>query len=336
MSVKELKKTKLNDCFKITTRVYVAAVIFLLLTFVFFGWAFALSDTDNGEAKDFLQSRLEMQLKEKESVSLNVTMGPSLFAEYDSNIASDKYYFVWSGDILNVAYLDYGTYQEVAAKTSNEESMKIYGVTKTIPTDVLEIAIDVANDIAGEEYLTMDNYQDYISTMYIDAVNPLHDNSIQVVAGIIFALLSIAFFVIAIVRQRGTKKTIQERTDSEWQKILTELDDESTKYYKKINLYLTDNYIVDLSNGLRVVEYKDIVWMYQYQLKQYGMTTNKNIVVATKDGKKISIANMDNLMKRSKKAYAEIMDFIVNKNSSIALGYTKENKKEMKNLYGIK
>lgn len=336
MNVKELKKTKLSDCFKITTRVYVVAIIFLLITIVFFGWAFVLEDTNKSDAKDFLESRIGMQTKEKEYVSLDVTMGPTLFAEYDTMITSDKYYFVWSGDALNIAYLDYGTYQEVTTKTSNEESIKIYGVTKTIPTDVLEIAIDVANDIVGEDFLTMDNYQDYISTMYIDAVNPLHDNSIQIVAGIIFALLSIAFFILAIVRQRLTKKSIQSRTESEWQKILTELDDENVKHYKKINLYLTDNYIIDLSNGLRVIEYKDIVWMYQYQLKQYGMTTNKNIVIATKNGKKVSIANMDNFMKRSKKAYTEIMDFIVSKNSSIALGYTKENKKEMKNLYGIK
>lgn len=336
MNVKELKKTKLGDCFKITTRVYVAAIVFLLIAIVFFGWAFVLSDTNENEAKDFLQSRTEMQIQEKEYVSLDVTMGPTLFAEYDNMTTSDKYYFVWSGDVLNVAYLDYSTYQKVAAKTSNEESMKIYGVTKTIPTDVLEIAIDVANDIVGEEFLTMDNYQDYISTMYIDAVNPLHDNSIQIVAGIIFTLLSIAFFVIAIVRQRATKKSILSRTDSEWQKILDELDNENTKHYKKINLFLTDNYIVDLSNGLRVVEYKEIVWMYQYQLKQYGMTTSKNIVIATDKGKRVSIANMDNFMKRSKKDYAEIMDFIASKNPSIALGYTKENKKEMKNLYGIK
>ena len=76
--------------------------------------------------------------------------------------------------------------------------------------------------------------------------------------------------------------------------------------------------------------------MYQFQMKRYGITVNKSIVLVTKNKERASIANMDNFMKRSKKEFTEIMNFIISKNESIVLGYTKENRKQMKDLYGIK
>jgi len=72
MNVKELKKTKLSDCFKITTRVYVVAIIFLLITIVFFGWAFVLEDTNKSDAKDFLESRIGMQTKDRCNYGPNI------------------------------------------------------------------------------------------------------------------------------------------------------------------------------------------------------------------------------------------------------------------------
>lgn len=337
MNLKELKKnSKLGQSLKLNNRALIAALIMILISAIFFGWAYVLTTSDKGTPQNFSDLLASQSIKEGIYTSLTVTEEPHVFAEYDDNLTSDKFYFLWNGDLLHIGYLDYSTYSDLKSKAVEVDSPTIFGVTKKIPLDVIDIAIETYNEAVGETFLTKDNYSQYIGTLYIDVVSPVQDNTFQLIFGFVFLLLGVILLVTYIVRQKQTKKGIRSRSESEWKKIFSELDSDTTKSYKKINLYLTENYIVDLGSGLRVIEYKDIVWMYQFQMKRYGMTVSKNIVLATKNKEKISIANMDNFMKRSKKDFSEIMNYIVSKNEGIVLGYTKENKKQMKDLYGIK
>lgn len=337
MNLQELKKnTKLNRALQLNVRCLLAGFAMLVIAVVLFVWAYFISAKDLGKPQNFTDLLSNSETKEGMYASLTVTDEPFVFAEYDDHLTSEKFYFLWNGEFTHIGYLDYATYTDLRTKTAEVNSPTITGITKKIPDDVLDLAIEAYNEILGVTFLTRDNCEDYLGLYYIDVVTPAYDNGIQIVGGIIFAILSIAMFIIYLTRQGKTKKGIRSRSESEWKKIFSELDNDDTKFYKRLNLYLTENYIVDLSNGLRVIEYKDIVWMYQFQMNQYGITINKNIVVATKNKEKVSIANMDNFMKRSKKDFTEIMNFIVSKNESIVLGYTKENRKQMKDLYGIK
>ena len=337
MNIKELKKnSKLSQGLKLNLRCLMAGLILLAISIILFSCSYIISSKDLGEAKDFTDLVANDQIKEGSYASVTVTEEPIVFAEYDDKVTSDKYYFVFNGEFVHIGYLDYKTYTDLTTQASLVNSPKIKGIAKVLPEDVLELAVESYNEILGMNLITKDNFSEYFSMYYLDVVSPTYDNGIQIVGGVIFALLSIVLLIIYFTRQGTTKKGIRSRSESEWKNIFSELEKDDTKFYKKLNLYLTENYIVDLSNGLRVVEYKDIVWMYQFQMSRYGMTVSKNIVLATKNREKISIANMDNFMKRSKKDYTDIMNFIISKNESIVLGYTKENRKQMKDLYGIK
>ena len=76
--------------------------------------------------------------------------------------------------------------------------------------------------------------------------------------------------------------------------------------------------------------------MYPFVSKQNGITTSKSLIIRTNDKMKHQISNINNFSKKRKEEYDEVMNFIYNKNKKITLGFSKENRQQMKDLYGIK
>ena len=111
-----------------------------------------------------------------------------------------------------------------------------------------------------------------------------------------------------------------------------ENDEKKAFYYKKANMYLTENYIINLANRFEAIPYKDIVWMYPYTLRYYGMKTYQSIMLVTKDKKNHTVCYINVLTKTNKEIYQEIYETILNKNSKILNGFTKENKEKMKEI----
>lgn len=337
MDFKELKNTKLGIPLKLMNRQLITAIVLTIIAILFFGWSYAISQEDLGEALDFSNVVASETAEENEYVSLSITEDPLLFAEYDSNSHDSKYYFLWNGSYMYVGYLDYDTYQEILKDGFQNGNYTIYGKTKKLSDDVINIAIDAYNDTYGEKFLTQNNYMNYFGYFYIDASSPLHDTAFQMLAGTIFIALAIVCYVLYFMRRGQTKKMIVSKSKTEWNKILNEIEQESTKYYKNFKLYLTDTYVIDISRSLQVFKYEDIGWMYQYELRQYGVLSQRNIVIATKKNKKkYIIANTDGIRKRSKKDVTEIMEWIASKNPDMLVGFTKENKEKAKELYDIK
>lgn len=337
MDFKELKKTKLGVPLKLMNRQLIAAIVLTIIAIIFFGWSYTIYQEDLGEAIDFSNFVASENAEENEYVSLSITEDPLLFAEYDSNSHESKYYFLWNGNYMYIGYLDYDAYQKIVKDGFQNGNYTVYGKTKKLPDDVINIAIDAYNETYGEKFLTKTNYMNYFGYFYIDVSSPLHDATFQMLAGTIFIALAIVCYVLYFMRRGQTKKMIASKSKTEWNKILNEVEQESTKYYKNFKLYLTENYVIDISRSLQVFEYEDIVWMYQYELRQYGVLSQRNIVVATKSSKKKAvIANTDGIRKRSKKDVTEIMESIASKNTDMLIGFTKENREKAKELYGIK
>ena len=48
---------------------------------------------------------------------------------------------------------------------------------------------------------------------------------------------------------------------------------------------------------LLIVEYKDIVWIYEHRLKQHGITTTKSLMAMLKDGKTKALLQVDGITK---------------------------------------
>lgn len=254
------------------------------------------------------------------------------FAERSDDIFEDKYYFLSDGEYAYIAYLDYQTVQEINNITNSGSIVKLTGITKKIPSDIKNIAIDVYNDILGDNLITQDNFESYFGSIYLDVTSPINDNTVYVLLSIVFGVIGLLILISYITFRVITNKTIKNLSLEEWHKINSEIEEASTNYYKKAKLYLTKNYLVYFSRGMNAIKYTDILWMYPFELRQYGFTTTKSIVIVDKKNKKHVIAGISNLSRSSKNTYDEIFSTIMNKNKNIFIGFTSENKNKVKEL----
>lgn len=305
-----------------------AGLIFFILGIVFFCWAFYIFNNTkdyNLTLHDIIKNG---DNSENQIVSLTVTEVPYVFAEYDSNEKSDKYYFLSDNDYLYIGYLDYDTYKKLNKDDINTNNITIKGLTKKIPSDVIDIAIEVYNEEIGEEFLTKGNYRYYIGEVCIDTVSGLVDNAVQIFVGIIFVIISIVYFVLYVIRKNRIKKI---KSGSDWSKVSNELDSSSTISYDRYNLYLTNNYIVDGLKGLTIIPYVEIIWVYLYEYRYNGVVCNRKVMIMTKDGKKKEIAGISGIHK-SKNDYIEIIENISSRCPNALVGFNSENKQRIKEM----
>lgn len=177
------------------------------IAIIFFSWAFIIAKhvVDNNVTLHELIKNGDT--KSNQIVYLKVTEKPYIFAEYDSNEKSNKYYFLLDENYMYIGYLDYNTYKKINSSDLDEKPITIKGITKKTPDDVINIAIATYNKEIGEEILTKDNYKNYIGDIYIDTVNDLVNNTPQLVLGTAFSILAIIYFISYIIRNIKINKT---------------------------------------------------------------------------------------------------------------------------------
>ena len=131
--------------------------------------------------------------------------------------------------------------------------------------------------------------------------------------------------LVQTVEEKGKIQTCQKRVET-IQKSAKIKDDDIEKY-------LTDNYILSYGSGVKLIELKDIVWIYPFITRQRGIVTNKSIYVITNDKKTNVIALVNAMSKKSKAAFDELYQNIINRVPDVLVGYSKENKELVKERY---
>ncbi|MDE6141704.1 MAG: hypothetical protein K2G03_03780, partial [Bacilli bacterium] len=95
----------------------------------------------------------------------------------------------------------------------------------------------------------------------------------------------------------------------------------------KAGVYLTKNYIISNSTGFKVVDYKDILWVYILKQKNHGITVGNHLMVYQKNGKGDTLAIM---VKADK--LEELIPEIQKKNKKVLVGYTTDNQKKYREM----
>ena len=116
------------------------------------------------------------------------------------------------------------------------------------------------------------------------------------------------------------------------EKLDNEMNDADAFYYEKTHLYLTKNYIINFQGRFKVIEYRDVIWMYAMNYRTNGIKTSQSINIMDVKGKVTSIATINIVTKGKKEIYDEIWNTIASKNTNILLGYTKENAETAKTM----
>ncbi len=308
-------------------------IVCFIICIASIGWIYYLS-SDTKDAVS-LNSLISSGNKKSTYAEVAVASPAYAFAEYDDR--TEKYYYVFdAGDLMYVVYLPLDLYNQLNREASLENPVVIRGMTKPIAEDIRKLAIEVYNEAKEEEFLTTDNFENFLGAIYLDATQTSPDNTIPVILAVFSGLAAVFLILLGIFARRRTKKVIHHFSEEEWRQIETELESSDTISYTSLGLHFTENYVVILTSSMAIFSYQDILWMYPYILRQYGLATNKSIILVTADKRRHNIANIANFSKKAKRDYEDIMSFLHDKNPNCLVGYTKENIRHMKETYNIK
>lgn len=312
-------------------------VIFFII--IILAFAFKIGEQQINERLDSEKTDLNtLILSDAENMDkkayLNIKAIPYQFAVADG--IDESYYIVTDGQYLYIAYMGQEDFEKLNQEEIAENPVTVEGITAEIPDEIKDLAIEVYNENMEEEYqITSDeDFYSYFGNIYLDM--SLSENSSALMAKYLFILLLLIGgigFIVMLYRYLSFGKNL-EKMDSN---IANSLDDEMNNpnafYYEKTHMYLTEHYIITFKGKLKVIDYKDIVWMYAYEQRTNGIKTSQAIKVMTNDGKTHTIATIAGITKAQKEVYDEIWNTILNKNGNITVGYTKENIQEMKEKY---
>lgn len=264
---------------------------------------------------------------------LDVAIKPYLFAVYETDGVEEdaKYYLVMDKDnYLYVLYMKEDKYKELNVDSIKDTPIRVLGITKRIKSDIKELAISSYNELMEDEYLTKDNFKDYVGLVYLDTKAEVNDSSLYYLGAFLsgfFFLIIIITYIVIILKNKKTFKNIPQE---ELAKIDSEISQMSNSEYVDMKFYLLKDYVADLANNIVIVKYSDIVWAYPYEQRYNGLLVNKCIKLVDKNNKMYDVANTKVLNKNKDEIIQEILRKLEEKNSNIILGFTNENRKIVK------
>jgi|GEM_PF-684870 len=296
---------------------------------------FATNKEDNAKknAINFLDVGVEKASKENLYVYLDVAYEGYYFADYTDGSYIEKYYMLWdSNGYPYIALLDDETAESLAKLEDSEEdkTIRIYGKTKSIVDELNKIATEEIAEIYEDDEVTTDNVYRYIGDVYID-VTYSEVSFLWYISIVLFAIIAAVTIICGIVFEIQIRKTNKKYDEEIWEKIASELDDNIDPFSLKFAKF-TNNYIIRFVGGIDVLEYKDIVWMYFYELRHNGVLTHKELRLHTIDKKIHAIATHVSLS-RKLNIDQELVDYLDSKNDNILYGVKKEVKAQAKEIF---
>lgn len=279
---------------------------------------------------------------------IDINTIPTLFAVYETNGQEEnqKFYFVMdSTSNLYILYMNDKTFQKLNNKNIEITPVRVYGITKKIKSDVKKIAISTYNKIMKDEYLSDENFEKYVGSIYLD-LNQKYYDAINYYLISFFLLM---FFVILIFiylknlfsNKKNLKKYKKEivRINKEISDVLISENNKKLNASKSVfkNLYLTKNYIVRLGSKLLILKYKEVASAYPYKFYQSGILIDRGISLVTSTKiYNVGRRKLFDFAKSDNQCVEIILEELKRKNKKIIIGYDEQkddifNKKNFKN-----
>jgi hypothetical protein len=241
-------------------------------------------------------------------------------------------HFVWdNNENLYVVEMLPSLAKELETATQ-ENPIKIQGITKKITPEIKEDAIKIFNSFKNldMEALTKNNFESNVGNVYVFTKEDLTNKWIRYAFAGMFICFTVPFLIAIVFIESKIKRILKKLPPEETKLISDEIEREDTIIFEKANIFLTKNYVISLGKSLDITKYCNIVWVYHTDLRQNGILSNRYINIITNEFKDRSIPTIP--FGKSKNIHLEIMDIISKKNSKILIGYTDENVQRMKEV----
>lgn len=331
--MKRVTNEILKKEFKKINGYLVIGLVCVVLTLICYGLTFY---SMNREPKDavYLNEVIEDQNnKTGVTASLDVAYKPFLFAGYPGE-TNKSFYIVYDGTYYYIAYMTNKDFDKLNIDGLDKKPEKVFGKTKTVPSDIKRLAIQAYNKgLEEDKQITLSDFNSYFGGVYLD-MTEIDDamTIIMMLIAFITNICALTYILMFIIKRIQTSSALKKIDDDELQKIEKELDDKDTFHYEKAHLILTKNFIVSFLGKMYILNYKDMIMMYEHRLRQYGITTTKSLMIMNKYGKTRAILQVDGITKKSKAIIDEVAETIASKNENLIIGYTSENLKKAREI----
>lgn len=330
--MKRVKSELLKKEFKKINQNLVIGLISIVLTII---CGVAIVYEDGKEPRNTTNLHNIIEESNTDNINGNVEIA-TIYQKIKSTNSEYGLYVITDGTYLYLANLKNELANELIKNENLEkEPYTVYGKTKITDSYSKKIIIEWYNQIVNkEDRITSSEFETYFGGIYLDT-NEAVESPILIVLAItamLASIFSITFILVFIIRKIQTESTLKKLSDEDLEKIEKELADSDTFHYEKAHLILTKNYIISLTGKMLITNYKGLVWIYEYRLRQYGITTNKSLMAMLKNGKVKALLQVDGVTKKSTAIIKEVVETIVSKNPKLLVGYTSENKKLAKEI----
>ena len=316
------------------------AILFLIGSSLFIYFGYKKEHEVINYDKDMYELISNNYTKENFPSYIEVNSIPVLFGYYKTDDEEENagFYFVEDKNQNSyIVYMEKSLFEEMNNEEIYEKPITITGKTSLITEDIKNIAIDTLleneseyDEAIEEQEVTKENFKERYGSIYLDTVTPIY-NTIPYYIGTSFSLmLSIVLFIIYFVKLYTLKKTTKKYSKEELQKIAAEIYAIKENDYKSMNLYLTKNYVVDLSLKIVILKYEDIIWAYPRTSYALGLVVNRAIRVYTLNDGMFDIANTNYGNKITDEILDKIIEELKTKNKQLIIGDNKENKEIIK------
>ena len=326
--MKEFENKTIEKTYQKIQMVLYVGLFILFIGVILFGYSIYKADS---VTKTPMYELIANNQEENLYGYIDIDSEPYEFAYYEDD--PNHVYFVTDENRIYIAQMSSETYEKIKNATY---PIRVEGSTVFADDSLKEVAIESYNEIMEEEeyMLSLEDFDSVFGSIYLNLeTTPLTTNDIILVVGFMLGIIGLIVVIVGVFQKVRYKKQLKKLSLEEIIKIQIELQDEKKSfYYEKAQVYLTENYILNLAHVFEAIPYKDVLWIYPYELRYYGFKTAQSIYLITKDGKKHIIASMSVVTKSSKEAMEEIYQTILKKNPKILNGFTKENRQKIKEL----
>lgn len=243
------------------------AIILILISVVLFSIAGYLDSCREREliAKNYNELIYYEKDVEKEYVEVEIVDIPYGFATEENDNVTRKYYFVFDEyDFMYIVRLTDNTYtklENMYNENPEEFSYVLKGYIFEDSTELKQLAISAYNEAMEEEIVNNENFRLYFGNTYLDEILTPYTNISALLLGLgigidILAFVFLIFYIVGGIKLKLSLKKYY-KDDLEY-----ELSKTTTLAYEKANIYLTDKYIISKTMGLTVIEYNELVWLY--------------------------------------------------------------------------
>lgn len=330
--MKRVNNDLLKKEFKKVNNNLIVGIVFVVLTIVCY-FLYFYEEKRVPKNTVYLNEVIEKQNNAADvKANLKIAFKPYTFAKYNDEV-NRAFYIVYDGTYYYIAYMTDSDFDKLNIDNIDKNPVTVYGTTKKIDSKIKNLALEAYNEaVEKDKQIKLSDFEKYFGGVYLDMTAESDMGAIIIIIAGICGICSFSFLLVFACKTIQNNNSLKKIDDEELAKIEKELDDKETFHYEKAHLILTKNYIISFAGKLLILNYKDIVWMYEHRLKQYGLTTQKSLMVMNKLGKIRAIVQVDGVTKKSTSIINEVVDTIYAKNSNILVGYTTENSKKAKNI----